>query len=170
MEIKPIVCPNCGAKIEIGSEAKQCFCSFCGSQMIIDDGTRTVRIIDEAKLKEVDLKRDKFEYKKEQENNQKEIRKKRIKRWRISVIVSLTTLFLFSIISNFWSPIDYDSLIFIILLLAFLLPAILSTFRPDKSYEDDSPPIPRQKTALFLLLWGIAFSSWFITCIFIYNT
>ena len=24
MEIKPIVCPNCGAKIEIGSEAKQC--------------------------------------------------------------------------------------------------------------------------------------------------
>ncbi|WP_294751809.1 hypothetical protein [uncultured Ruminococcus sp.] len=162
MEIKSIICPRCGATLEISEDFKQCFCSFCGSKMIIDDGTRTVRIIDEAKLKEIDLKRDEFEYKKEQETINSQKRAQKIKRWRLLVLASFSiftlTLFLSCVLFYIY---DIDILFNILCIASMFWPTFLAAIRPDNLYDVASPPFLNKKIelAIFfsLIVWCIIF-------------
>lgn len=66
MKIIPVECPKCGASFEIEEGRKTCFCQYCGTQIAIDDGSRTVTntqvIRDEAKLKELSIKEKQLEY------------------------------------------------------------------------------------------------------------
>ena len=62
-------CPNCYANLEVDKSFRQCFCTYCGTRILIDNSNeRTVRVIDEADLAreenrklEIDLKREKNE-------------------------------------------------------------------------------------------------------------
>lgn len=47
-------CPTCGAQLEVKEDTKVCFCTYCGTKMLLDDGntTHTERIIDEARIAE----------------------------------------------------------------------------------------------------------------------
>lgn len=49
-------CPKCNANLSIEENRKRCFCSYCGTQIIIDDGSveHTYRKIDEARIKEAE--------------------------------------------------------------------------------------------------------------------
>lgn len=59
-------CPNCYANLEVDKSFRQCFCTYCGTRILIDNSNeRTVRVIDEADLAreenrklEIDLKRE----------------------------------------------------------------------------------------------------------------
>jgi DNA-directed RNA polymerase subunit RPC12/RpoP len=46
------MCPNCGAKLEVSADRKECFCTYCGTKVLVDDGSYTVthRTIDDAKV------------------------------------------------------------------------------------------------------------------------
>lgn len=35
-----LTCPNCGADLELTTDKDFCFCSFCGSRIMIDDGVQ----------------------------------------------------------------------------------------------------------------------------------
>lgn len=52
-----VKCPECNASLSIEEERKQCFCQYCGTKIIIDDGstTHTYRKVDEARIKEAEV-------------------------------------------------------------------------------------------------------------------
>jgi DNA-directed RNA polymerase subunit RPC12/RpoP len=58
MKLIPVVCPKCGAQIQVYEGAKTCYCTYCGAQILFDDdGTKvTYRKVDEARIKEADVK------------------------------------------------------------------------------------------------------------------
>lgn len=101
-------CPNCGANLEVDSSLKQCFCLYCGAKMLLNNGNEyTIRIIDDAKIKEAELQHDlevrklqeqryikpqevdaETEFKnKLQDPNVQETLKKRIHRKRVATII-----------------------------------------------------------------------------------
>lgn len=55
--IKAITCPKCGGAIQAPEGTTRCYCAFCGAQLLIDDGSRTVtyRTVDEARIKEAEI-------------------------------------------------------------------------------------------------------------------
>ena len=42
IKIVPLKCPQCGASIELNTNRETCFCSYCGTQVFFDDGSRTI--------------------------------------------------------------------------------------------------------------------------------
>ena len=52
-----VKCPECNASLSIEEERKQCFCQYCGTKIIIDDGstTHTYRKVYEARIKEAEV-------------------------------------------------------------------------------------------------------------------
>ena len=55
MKLTAVVCPNCGAKIQVKAGTPFCFCTYCGTQIHLDDGSVTHREIDEARIREAEL-------------------------------------------------------------------------------------------------------------------
>ena len=49
-----LICPQCGAKISIDEGRKKCFCTYCGTELLLNDNSNTItyRTIDEARIKE----------------------------------------------------------------------------------------------------------------------
>ncbi len=58
MKLIPVIYPKCGAQIQIKEGTKTCFCTYCGTQIIFDDDSTkvTYRKVDEARIKEADVK------------------------------------------------------------------------------------------------------------------
>ena len=56
MEVVALFCPKCGGKINLPEGKNSCYCGYCGSQLVVDDGSRTVtyRTVDEARIRESD--------------------------------------------------------------------------------------------------------------------
>ena len=55
-----IQCPHCGATMDVDEERKECFCSYCGNKILIDDGMRTFTHIhiDKTKERELDFEKE----------------------------------------------------------------------------------------------------------------
>ena len=49
-------CPECGANLTIENGRSQCFCQYCGTQILLDDEKKIYeyRTIDEARIKEAE--------------------------------------------------------------------------------------------------------------------
>ena len=58
MKIISLKCPECNATLSIEGDRKYCFCQYCGTKILIDDGstTHTYRKVDEARIREADVK------------------------------------------------------------------------------------------------------------------
>lgn len=52
-------CPECGAHLSIEEGHKQCFCQYCGTKIMLDDGSKTYtyRHVDEARIKEAEVEK-----------------------------------------------------------------------------------------------------------------
>lgn len=57
MKVKALKCSECGANLSVDANQRQCFCQYCGTRLIVDDGTsmHTYREIDEARIKEAEM-------------------------------------------------------------------------------------------------------------------
>ena len=59
MKINKLYCPSCGAPLEFKDGRTKVYCEYCGSPISLDDESFnmsiTNRIVDEARIKEVDL-------------------------------------------------------------------------------------------------------------------
>ena len=94
-------CPNCNATLTIEDENRDfAFCQYCGAKIMLDDYRSTQRIIDEAKIKQIEYDREirlKELALQEKQNEQKQrSRKVLIDLWIIAsiiVVISLTRLF-----------------------------------------------------------------------------
>ena len=94
MRLVKMTCPNCGAELELDAERTQAFCTYCGNKLYIDDESIKItnRIIDEARLKEAEVRLKELEYQHEREIREETIRKEQKKAFRLSVIVFLSLL------------------------------------------------------------------------------
>ena len=60
MRLIELKCPNCGAAFQVDADRDFCFCSYCGTKSLIDNGTNriihvnTYHIQDDAKIKEAE--------------------------------------------------------------------------------------------------------------------
>ena len=87
----PLTCPKCGGQISVPNDVTKCFCSFCGTQIIIDDGSTTVHVhnYDEVEMKRLELEQARLE---KEEKRQAELAEYR-KKWRILLIVYIAIMF-----------------------------------------------------------------------------
>ena len=73
MKMYQLVCPSCGANVEIEEGRKSCFCSYCGNKIYLDDEVKRVEITkhtiytDEARIKEIEANERIFRMKNELE-------------------------------------------------------------------------------------------------------
>lgn len=52
-------CPNCNATLTIEDESRDfAFCQYCGAKIMLDDYRSTQRIVDEAKIKQIEYERE----------------------------------------------------------------------------------------------------------------
>lgn len=79
-------CPNCGAILQLDTSKKIRYCEYCGTDFTIEDQTQTVRYIDEARLKEVELKERIFQAE-QNEREETERTRQREKRNRILIML-----------------------------------------------------------------------------------
>lgn len=59
----PMVCPQCGAQIDVPVEKDECFCMYCGTKILINnDNVKNINInqhiVDEARIEEAKRKSD----------------------------------------------------------------------------------------------------------------
>lgn len=57
----PMICPQCGAQLEVPTNKDYCYCVHCGTQLLInDDSVKTInvnhRVTDEARIAETNAK------------------------------------------------------------------------------------------------------------------
>ena len=58
MKLVKLKCESCGAMLKVNEDLKKVCCNYCGAEFLIDDGstTHTYRKIDEARIKESEIK------------------------------------------------------------------------------------------------------------------
>lgn len=83
MKLVSLTCPNCNANLDnIDPSLKQCYCQYCGTKIMLDDGTirKETHIYDEAKIKETEsketIKLKELELEREREKEDKQLGKK----------------------------------------------------------------------------------------------
>ena len=56
MKVIALKCPECGANLTIEKDRSQCFCQYCGTQILLDDERKIYeyRTIDEARIREAE--------------------------------------------------------------------------------------------------------------------
>ena len=94
MKMINLRCTNCGAELQIDAERNQAFCTYCGTKLLVDDESIQItnRIIDEARLKEAEIRLKELEYQHEKELREETIRQEQKKSERIALIVFLIAL------------------------------------------------------------------------------
>lgn len=77
MKLISVKCPECNASIDISTNKKECFCSYCGNKIILDDGSSTIThiYINKTKEKEIELEHEKLlnERQKDAERHRKKV-------------------------------------------------------------------------------------------------
>lgn len=94
MKLINMRCTNCGAELEIDADRRQVFCSYCGTKLMVDDESVhiTNRIVDEARLKEAEIRLKELEYAHEREIREETLLREQKKVYRISLIVFICAL------------------------------------------------------------------------------
>lgn len=134
MELIALQCKNCGGEITIEDDKKFVYCPYCGTQNYIDDGTRTVKIVDEAKLEEVRLRQEEFVKRQASQAELDKIRDKKLKQRRIwRIFVALSHIIIIAPVFFLMKDMnDTPSINIILATLGYLLlmPIILGIARP----------------------------------------
>lgn len=89
-------CPNCNANLTIDDENRAfAFCQYCGAKIMLDDYRTTHRVIDEAKIKQVEFDREirlkELNIKEAQMNQKNQLRKNLVHIW-IGLIFAVVLL------------------------------------------------------------------------------
>ena len=161
MELIALQCKNCGGEITIEDDKKIVYCPYCGTQNYIDDGTRTVKIVDEAKLEEVRLRQEEFLKRKASEEELNGIRDKKIKQrriWLVFMVLAhiLIVIPIFLLMKNMD---DTPSINLILGMLGYLLimPIIMGVTRP--SIPSKKWDVKEKSKGKLILLFYISFAA-----------
>ena len=109
MKLINMKCQNCGADLQVDPERKQAFCSYCGTRLLVDDESINItnRFVDEARIKEAEVRLKELEYEHERELREEIIRKEQKKTFRLALMVYLAALAITYLIHPFRSVFGY---------------------------------------------------------------
>ena len=85
----PLTCPSCGGQLQIPEGTKQCYCNFCGTQIVVDDGSINLNIHDEADLRRVRNEERRQERRDAAAERRQQKYEEAQRRWKIALIVWL---------------------------------------------------------------------------------
>ena len=87
MRIIAFRCNACGADLQFEDDKKEMYCPYCGTRLALDDDNIEItnRIVDEARLKEAEIRLRELEYAHERELRLEEIREKQKKTHRMYI-------------------------------------------------------------------------------------
>ena len=109
MKLINLRCKNCGAELQIDPERKQAFCAYCGTKLLLDDESINVtnRFVDEARVKEAEVRLKELEYEHERELREELLRQEQKKTYRLSLGVYLTALIITYFVGELrtWFPV-----------------------------------------------------------------
>ena len=77
MKLIQLTCSKCGADLQIDPSRGQAFCQYCGAKLMLADDESiqiTNRIVDEARLKEAEVRLRELEYQREKDQREFEMR------------------------------------------------------------------------------------------------
>lgn len=75
MHINQIKCPNCNANLQVPDNQNRMFCTYCGTQIQLDDGATVIRYVDEARIREIEYQR---ELRQREEDERRRIEQERL--------------------------------------------------------------------------------------------
>ena len=151
MKLINMNCTNCGAELQIDPERKQVYCTYCGTKLLLDDDTIKVtsRYVDEARLKEAEVRLKELEYEHERELRAERLLQEQKKSYRFSIGVYLAALLVSYVVPGLRT--------YFILVLVFGAIALLFTRTGDKrnvrSGRDYSSSPKSRLTALLLCVF-----------------
>ena len=109
MKLINLRCKNCGAELQIDPERKQAFCSYCGTRLLLDDESINItnRFVDEARVREAEVRLKELEYEHERELREELLRQEQKKTYRLSVGVYLAALIITYFVGSLrtWFPV-----------------------------------------------------------------
>lgn len=108
MKIIALECPKCHANIKIEDDRTEFYCSYCGTQLFVDNGTTVQIIRDEAEIKKAEAKLAKVEY-----ENDLHKRKTIIELIKV-LLISAAVMYAFSILWKMWNSIDPEEAVTLI--------------------------------------------------------
>lgn len=92
--MKYFTCPGCGANGSFEHDNRDfCFCEYCGTKIMLDDFRSTYRFVDEAKIREAELKNEMYLKELEMEEKQEELSRRGIKTAFIIALIFVLTGF-----------------------------------------------------------------------------
>lgn len=99
--MRSAMCPNCRANVTIKEDNRDfCFCEYCGAKILLDDYRSTHRVIDEAKIKEVEsvhnIRMRELDLEEKTKRNYNELSKV------LTIIWIIITVVLIVVISGIW--------------------------------------------------------------------
>ena len=120
MNLNQIQCPNCNANLQVPDNQNRMFCTYCGTQIQLDDGATVIRYIDEARIREIEYQRELRQHEEDErrrieqerlqaEENNKNARKKWWKFFWISELIFLIFCFVLRLVLLYMykSPNDF---------------------------------------------------------------
>ena len=132
-----VQCPQCSANLNIEDGRKSCFCTYCGTKIMIDDGsaTYTYRKVDEARIKEAEID-EKIRLKElEIESSRQRLRHTIIKIWVIFVVAVAAIgilLLILSDITHTYGFYDTSSVLIVLDFFFVVIPAVFFVLTRDK--------------------------------------
>ena len=110
-------CPSCGADLHFNEQQDQYFCKYCGTRLFVENpNEKRTRLINEARVKEVELEQEKFRYY-TQENHAYEERVARWKKYLLYWVVALGVSFFLGFVMPGSYSSDFSAGLFVFLLL-----------------------------------------------------
>ena len=162
MKVISLNCPNCGIDIKVNDNQNSCICPACGSSLMIDDGK--FHIVDEARIKEIDFEKQKYEDGQKEAEKRKQRREKwkgKCKKWTIMEIVAFGIA---SIIGFIYQAFPQKALLYLAYPFAMVYavgllfgPIYLAITRPDADYESNNPPLIKSKWVFGLVLFIVGY-------------
>ena len=147
MKLIEMTCTNCGAELQIDPDRKEVFCSYCGTKLIVDsDIMVTNRIVDEARLKEAELKLREMEFRHEMELRQEKLQIEQKRAFRTTALIYVFLLILSTTVpamEDFFPP--------ILLFGAIALAVMYTGDRRTRSRTQDLEYSPKNRTTALLL-------------------
>lgn len=157
MKIISMNCPHCGGTVKITDVQNSCICPYCDSALTIDDGK--FHIVDEAKIKEIELEMQKYQHELIKEEGRKERREAWRKKCRQWVLIEIVFFFIGSVIRFIYRAFSLNILLnmgvasFMICFMGVIAgPIYLAITRPDVDYEKSNPPIIKNKLLFCIAL------------------
>lgn len=151
MELKTLTCPSCGASLQIPEGKDRFFCTFCGSQIQVDDGTIRVditnRIIDVARLKELELDEQRRVRREQAQKKENANERRNNKIWLIACIIWIV------IGGAFGAFLEKSDICMIIwICLTAFVPPFLAITIPKNFFKNKELPTAGTKVGLSFLL------------------